>query len=165
MDDLQKQISEQLETEDISYWLKVKRESNIESLKPLEEAAKQIVVITSLLQGIYFAAISFSDIKKVNNTTNLWFEIFIFFSLVTIGFWMASLYFATRVFVPEVYNASSKQADLAEQVKEIRIAYNKTSAYKHEKLKKAVKLLWLSFFPFTVNIYIYLAFLPVPPPK
>jgi len=35
-----------------------------ESIAALEDAAKQLISITSLTQGIYFAAISFSDLKK-----------------------------------------------------------------------------------------------------
>lgn len=165
MKDLETESSEQFDLEDISYWLKVKREAHLGSLQPLEDAAKQIVVITSLLQGIYFAAISVSDIKKVNNTANLWFDAFIVLSLVILGFWMASLYFATRVFIPRVYDASPADSSLSEQVKEIRIAYNKTSTFKYQQLKRAGLLLWLSFFPFAVNVWIYLAVLPVPPPK
>jgi hypothetical protein len=165
MENLESQLSESFDHEEINYWLRVKREAYLGSLQPLEDAAKQIVVITSLLQGIYFAAISISDIKKVNSTANPWFDVFIVLSLLTLGFWMASLYFATRVFIPKVYSATSTCSRLADQVNEIRIAYNKTSTYKYQQLKKASWLLWLSFFPFAANVLIYLAVLPVPPPK
>jgi hypothetical protein len=168
----EKNLSEQLIREEIAYWLKVKREASAGSLTPLEEAAKQVVVITSLLQGIYFAAISFSNIKQVGNTSNMWFNLFVGISLITIALWMASLYFATRVFVPEIYSSTlnqttttSNQAEFTNQVILIREAFDKISTYKHQKLTTAVELLWWSFIPFALNILIYLIFLPAPPPK
>lgn len=158
-------LSEADDTEEVGYWLKVKREASVESLKPLEEAAKQIVVITSLLQGIYFASISVSEIKKANSTSDAAFNVFISLSLVTIAVWMASLFFATRVFIPEVYDASALDPSEEEMVKELRIAFTKTSTYKYNNLKWAVKLLRFSFLPFIINVYVYLAWLKVPPPK
>lgn len=152
-------------SEEIGYWLKVRREANVGSFAPLEEAAKQVVVITSLLQGIYFAAISFSDIKQIGNVPNPWFNVFIAVSLITLIFWMLSLYFATRVFVPEVYNSSPDQTDLLGQAVHVRDAFDKIATYKHQKLARSVELLWCSFIPFAINIFIYLALLPAPPAK
>jgi len=157
--------SERFSEEETSYWLKVKREAHLGSLQPLEDAAKQIVVITSLLQGIYFAAISISDIKKVNDTTNVWFDAFIVLSMLTLGLWMASLYFATRVFLPRVYDARLQGPDPEDEAREVRTVYKKTSSYKYRRLKCAAWLLWLSFLPFAINVLIYLARLRVPPPK
>jgi hypothetical protein len=165
MDTSQTRRADPKESDDVSYWLRVKREASVGAFQPLEDAAKQIVTITSLLQAGYFAAISVSDVKKANNAADPWFVVFIVFSLLTVGIWITSLFYATRVFIPEVYNASSRDIDLNEQVREIRIAYNKTSTYKYQNLKIAVNLLRLSFIPFIINIFIYLAMLKVPPPK
>jgi hypothetical protein len=165
MDASQTQTSGHKESDDVSYWLRVKREASVGSFQPLEDAAKQIVTITSLLQAGYFAAVSVSEVKKANNAADPWFVVFIIFSMLTVGIWIISLFYATRVFIPKVYNASSKELDVNEQVREIRIAYNKTSTYKYENLKIAVNLLRLSFIPFIMNIFIYLAMLKVPPPK
>ncbi|MGD0951737.1 MAG: hypothetical protein ABR985_04980 [Methanotrichaceae archaeon] len=46
------------------FWLETARSVSKESIGALEDAAKQLISITSLTQGIYFAAISFSDLKK-----------------------------------------------------------------------------------------------------
>ena len=46
------------------FWLETARSVSKESIAALEDAAKQLISITSLTQGIYFAAISFSDQKK-----------------------------------------------------------------------------------------------------
>lgn len=153
------------ENDEIEYWLKVRREAASVSLTPLEDAAKQIVVITSLLQGVYFAAISFSGVKQVSDTSNVWFNIFLAISLITIIFWIMSLYYATRVFIPESYKADFKTSDLAEEAVEIRTAYEKISVNKHDKLTTSVQFLWFSFVPFTINIFVYLIFLPSPPSK
>ncbi len=165
MDTSQSQRPDPKESDEISYWLRVKREASVGSFQPLEDAAKQIVTITSLLQAGYFAAISISEVKKANNVADPWFVVFIILSMLTVGTWITSLFYATRVFIPKVYDASSKEVGVNEQVREIRIAFNKTSTYKYENLKIAINLLRFSFIPFVTNIFIYLALLKVPPPK
>lgn len=179
------QVNAPSEIDEITYWLKLNREANIGSLTPLEDAAKQLVTITSLLQGIYFAAVSFSNIKQVGRLDDVWYNVFIALSFFTLCFWMASLYFATRVFIPEIYgkrpgteppeheiNLSQKQiepdeqeAELQNRAAKIRDAYRVIATYKHNKLTTAVQFLWYSFIPFILNILIYLLFLPAPPPK
>lgn len=157
--------SEQYVADEVAYWLKVRREASAASLTPLEDAAKQVVVITSLLQGIHFAAISFSGVKQATDISNVWFNVFVFMTLMTIILWMASLYFATRVFVPENYKATLESIKWEDQAVEIRSAYIKISINKHDKLTTAVQLLWFSFVPFAINVLVYLVFLPAPPTK
>lgn len=164
----QRQSNDDQHEDEIGYWLRLRREAGPASLTPLEDAAKQVVVITSLLQGIYFAAISFSGVKQVGTTSNIWFNVFIFLTLLTVIFWMTSLYFATRVFVPESYKlpeSGSESGQPEAQAEEIRRAYESISTYKHGKLTTAVQFLCFSFIPFAANVIIYLALLPAPPPK
>lgn len=151
--------------QDLQYWLKIGREATATSFAPLEDAAKQLVVITSLLQGIYFAAISLSDVKKVGSITSIWFNIFVALSLFTVIFWMCSLYFATKVFVPQRYPARTDPNNANEYAHQVREAYDAISTMKYDSLTTAVQLLWYSFFPFAANLLIYLLFLPAPPPK
>jgi len=160
---LQSHTNEEPVNEEIKYWLKIKQDARSDALKYLEDAAKQIVTITSLLQAIYFTAVSFSNIKKVGNIRDFWFAVFVTISFITIAHWMASLYFATRVLVPEIYEASQSQSDLVNQANQVRKAYDRIVIYKNRNLRWAIKLLWFSFFPLTANIFIYLIFLPAPP--
>jgi len=165
MDAADKSNPGQHSDDEVDYWLRIKREAGPASLTPLEDAAKQIVVITSLLQGIYFAAISFSGVKQVGTLSNVWFNVFVALTVMTVVCWMLSLYFATRVFVPETYRRGVKSMDRVDQAIEVRDAYEKISINKHNKLTTAIQFLWFSFVPFTANVLIYLVFLPAPPPK
>jgi len=160
-------LAEQQSTNEIKYWLGVKQEAKLEGVKCLEEAAKQVIVTTSLLQGIYFAAISFSDIKKIGNIGDFWFDVFVVLSLVALASWMSSLYFATRVFMPESYktNTSQSYVDFAEQAREISDAYDRILGYKYSNLRRSFKLLWISFPSLAINILVYLALLPAIPLK
>jgi hypothetical protein len=151
--------------DEIEYWLNVKLQANPEGIKHLEEAAKEVIVITSFLQGIYFAAISFSDLKKVGDISNFWFDLFVMLSLFAFISWMSSLYFATRVFIPEYYLAGSSSQELSEQALQICNAYSKSRDHKYKNLRLSFNLLWISFFPLAINILIYLTMLPIPPAK
>ena len=48
-----------------TYWNKVYREGLVNTVKDVKEGARQLVTITSALQGLYFVAISMSDIRFV----------------------------------------------------------------------------------------------------
>lgn len=159
------QVNEKHISDEIDYWLNIKLQANPEGIKHLEEAAKEVIVITSLLQGIYFAAISFGDIKRVGDTSNFWFELFVLLSLLAFLSWMSSLYFANRVFMPEYYHAGSSNPELSEQARQICNAYNNSLQHKYKNLRISFTLLWISFFPLAVNILVYLTKLPIPPSK
>ena len=52
-------------TELDEFWLETTRTAVKESISSLEEAAKQLIGAVTLVEGIYFAAVSFSDLHKV----------------------------------------------------------------------------------------------------
>jgi len=119
----------------------------------LEEAAKQLISATSLLQAIYFAAISFSELKEglVVEGTKDWLLVLLF--VLPIVLWLASLCFAVRVFKPETYRTNLSSPDLA------RSMYGEMVAYKHRQLRRAHQFLVLGFVPLAVNIVLYLAWI------
>jgi len=94
------------------FWLDTARSAAKESIAALEEAAKQLITIASLTQGIYFAAISFSDLKKVLLVQDLqgWFLVLLFASPIIL--WLISLAYAMRVFSPETYKTNLQSPDL-----------------------------------------------------
>ena len=113
------------------FWLETARSVSKESIGALEDAAKQLISITSLTQGIYFAAISFSDLKKALVVHDLqgWLLVLLFASPIAV--WLVSLAYAVRVFSPETYRTNLQSPDLArEMLQEI-------VAYKHRQLKNA----------------------------
>ena len=150
---------------DIEFWLQIRRESKIQGASFVDDAAKQIIGITSLLQGIYFAAISISDIKKVGNVSDLWFVIFIVCSCITILFWFLSLFFAVRAFLPKKYDLQkdADKTEYSELANYMAEAYTSVLKFKQGNLRTSTVFLWLSFIPLAINMIVYLIFSPIPP--
>jgi|WetSurSiteA1Bulk_404760.scaffolds.fasta_scaffold80995_3 hypothetical protein len=78
------------------FWLDTAQGMTKESVGALEDAAKQLIGIASLLQGLYFAAVSFSDIKKVLvvQDTQSWLTILLFISPIIP--WLASVVWLSK---------------------------------------------------------------------
>ncbi len=158
--------SKEFSEKDLEFWLQVRRESKIQGANFVDDAAKQIVGITSLLQGIYFAAMSVSDIKKVGSINDLWFVIFVIFSVITTLLWFFSLFFAVRAFLPKRYDMkiepdNHKYSGLANDMAK---AYIDVLKFKQSNLRVSTVFLWLSFIPLAVNMIVYLIFSPAPVP-
>ena len=136
------------------FWLDTARSAAKESIAALEEAAKQLITIASLTQGIYFAAISFSDLKKVLLVQDLqgWFLVLLFASPIIL--WLISLAYAMRVFSPETYKTNLQSPDLAKEMLQQMVAY------KHSHLQRAHLALLLGFVLMAANIVIYLGWMP-----
>jgi hypothetical protein len=136
------------------FWLDTARSAAKESIAALEEAAKQLITIASLTQGIYFAAISFSDLKKVLLVQDLqgWFLVLLFASPIIL--WLISLAYAMRVFSPETYKTNLQSPDLAKEMLQQMVAY------KHSQLQRAHLALLLGFVLMAANIVIYLGWMP-----
>lgn len=138
------------------FWLETARGATKESIPALEEAAKQLISITSLTQGIYFAAISFSDLKAELAVQDLlgWFLVFLFASPIVL--WLISLAYAVRVFAPETYKTNLQSPQLAREM------LARMADYKHLQLQRAHRALLLGFLLLVVNIIVYLAWYPLP---
>lgn len=122
-----------------------------------EDAAKQLIQITTLLQAIYFAAISFSDLKKALLAQGLQgvqlAAVVLLFAFPVI-LWLVSLYFSIRVIVPITgkYNLSNPM--------QVKHTYQASIKYKQRNLWYAYVTLFLGFIPLILNIFIYLLFIP-----
>ncbi len=135
------------------FWLATARSAAKESVGALEEAAKQLISVTSLLQAIYFAAISFSDLKGSLVVEGAKDYLLVLLFVLPIVLWLASLSFAIRVFKPETYKTNLSSPDLARSI------YGEIVAYKHRQLRRAHQFLLLGFVPLVVNIVLYLAWI------
>ncbi|MDF0590108.1 hypothetical protein [Candidatus Methanocrinis natronophilus] len=135
------------------FWLETARGAAKESVAALEEAAKQLISVTSLLQAIYFAAISFSDLKGALAAEGeiRWALVLLF--VLPVVLWLLSLSYAVLVFKPESYRTNLSSPDLA------RSMYGEIVGYKHRQLQRAHLFLVLGFVPLVVNIVIYLAWI------
>jgi hypothetical protein len=140
------------------FWLETARGAARESVAALEEAAKQLITVTTLAQTIYFAAVSFGDVKAAV-TTLTWSQKWLaaIALVVPLVCWLASLAFAVMVFKPETYRTSLDSPDLARQV------YERIVVYKHRQLARAHRLLAAGFVPLIINVVLYLVFVPPKP--
>lgn len=135
------------------FWLTLGQETLKESITALEGAAKQLISIVSILQGIYFAAISFSNLKQilVVQSAQGWLLVIAF--VLPIALWLASLVFAINVFTPRLYSTNLSSPQMTQET------YDKLVKTKHGELRKAHVLLVVGFVPLLLSIVVYLAWL------
>ena len=143
-------------TELDEFWLETARTAVRESIASLEEAAKQLIGAVTLVEGIYFAAISFSDLRKVMAVQGTEANLRIVLFVSPIVLWLVCLFFAVRVFTPKNYRTNLSSPQLAEQL------YQDLVSYKHRNLKRAYWALLAGFVPLVVAVVYYLQFLDGP---
>jgi hypothetical protein len=143
-------------TELDEFWLETARTAVRESVASLEEAAKQLIAAVTLVEGIYFAAISFSDLRKAMAVQGpeAWLRIGLF--VLPIVLWLVCLFFAVRVFTPKNYETNLSSPELAEQF------YRELVGYKHRNLKRAYWALLAGFVPLVISVVYYLQLLDGP---
>ena len=114
-----------------------------ESISSVEDTAKQFVTITGLLEGIYFHAITFSDIKNVEGISVLIY-------VAPLILWLASLIFAVMVLVRKKYglNINSSQ-DSKKKFEEILEG-------KYQLIRISSGFLILSFVALTIAVLHYM---------
>ena len=116
------------------FWRENARKLVGESISTIEEMAKQLIVVNSLLEGIYFHAITFSDVKPV--IFSPWIAAIY---LAPIILWLMSLVFALLTLLPKAYaiNINSSRAS--------KETFEKIVAKKHGMLKVSEFFLIISF--------------------
>src|SRR5436309_5859401 len=83
------------------HWRTVWNEAPVQALTRVEDAARQMIVVTTGLQGLYIAIFVFSNIRaQVMAVPGGMLILLLFFTPVVC--WLVSLWYATRVFVPRV---------------------------------------------------------------
>ena len=117
-----------------------------ESIKSIEETAKQIIAIAAILEGLYFHAIAFSDIRGwLGGVAAL------IVYLLPLLLWLVSLLAALLVFFPRTYEANISSW------RESRAAFERIVAYKHDLLKVAGLFLFLGVLALVFAMGAYLA--------
>jgi hypothetical protein len=108
------------------FWKKNAEKLVGESISAVEDTAKQFVVVTGLLQGIYFHAIAFSDIKMSEG-----YSVLIY--LVPLVLWLLSLIFAVMVLFRKKYklniNSTSDSKKIFEEMVKIKYRYIQISGF------------------------------------
>lgn len=83
-----------------------------ESISSIEATARQFVVITSLLQGIYFHAITFSDLRVWSGYSALVY-------VAPLFFWLLSLIFSVLVFFRRNFETNINSTQRSKETFEI----------------------------------------------
>ena len=97
-----------------------------ESIKSIEETAKQIIGVAGILEGLYFHAIAYSDIRgQLGGVGPL------LLYLLPLLLWLVSLLAALLVFFPRAY------ASNISSWRESKAAFERIVTYKHNMLKVA----------------------------
>lgn len=131
------------------FWRENARKLVGESISTIEDVAKQLIAVNSLLEGIYFHAIAFSDVKPVLAG---WIA---GVYLAPILLWLLSLVFAVLTLSPKAYSINiNSSRDSKERFEEI-------VAKKHGMLKWSEAFLVLSFIALFAAVAHYLLAVPV----
>lgn len=128
------------------FWKKNAEKLVGESISVVEDTAKQFVVVTGLLQGIYFHAIAFSDIRQAEGHSVLIY-------LSPLMLWLLSLIFAVMVLFRKRYeiniNSTRDSKEKFEEMVKIKYRYIRISGF----------FLILSFVSLAVAVLRYLGIL------
>ncbi|AKB46980.1 hypothetical protein MSKOL_1203 [Methanosarcina sp. Kolksee] len=126
------------------FWKKNAEKLVGESISVVEDTAKQFVVVTGLLQGIYFHAIAFSDMKGAEG-----YSILVY--LAPLVLWLLSLIFAVMVLFRKRYeiniNSTRDSKEKFEDMVKIKYRYIRISGF----------LLILSFVALAIAFLHYLS--------
>ncbi len=131
------------------FWRENARKLVGESVSTIEDVAKQLIAVNSLLEGIYFHAIAFSEVKPVLSG---WIA---GIYLAPILLWLLSLVFAVLTLSPKAYSINiNSSRDSKERFEEI-------VAKKHGMLKISEFFLVLSFIALFAAVAHYLLAVPL----
>ena len=154
MSEIEQRVAQQAELDDeelpiapdpnLKFWKQTAKGLLTESIKSIEEAAKQIIGVTGVLEGLYFHAIAYSDVRVGLKD----WEALVY--ILPLLFWLVSLGCALLVFFPSTYDANINSW------RESRATFEKIVRRKHMMLKAAGATLALGalFLPAALGIYL-----------
>ena len=153
---------EKLLQETAEHWRKVWNEAPVQAIARVEDAAKQLIVVTTGLQGLYVAIFAFSNIREQVMATlggiAGWLVLLLFFTPLVC--WLVSLFYATRVFVPRVRpNVNFNEVSVSAWRK-VKDAYGHANEEKLRWLHRSH--LWL-IASFALVLFIVVALVSLPP--
>ena len=134
------------------FWIETMRKLTQGSTTSVEDAAKQMIAIISLLQTIYFAAVSFSNLKTALNLK----DPLVFLFLSPIALWLVSLAIAILVFIPRRYDTNLESPSRSAST------FNDIVSFKQKMLFISYIVLVAGFLMLLVSIFVYLYIINVP---
>ncbi len=148
------------------HWRKVWNEAPVQAIARVEDAAKQMIVITTGLQGLYVAIFAFSSIRAqvIATLSGISGELILLLFFTPLVCWLVSLFYATRVFVPRVRPSVNFNEISVSAWQKVKDAYGHANEEKLRWLHRSHRWLVTSFVLFLVAV-LFLLFLPrVPAP-
>jgi hypothetical protein len=146
------EIQGQVLSSEDRFWLDTAKQLTHTSIPATEEAARQVIGLVSLLQGILFAVVTVSDLKAkliaLTGQVNFW--ILLLLILLPIGCWITSLWLCVLVFLPKSYSIHLRSPEIS------RAVFNEIVEYKHKRLLQAYSALAAGFIPLLFAVIIYL---------
>jgi hypothetical protein len=98
-----------------AFWYELVRELRKDSTRRIEETAKQLIALVTLLSGIYFHAITYSQIPRVDAGLKVLF-------VGPLAVWAGSLLLAVLVLLPLPLSVTPRDPDEAKEVIEAALA-------------------------------------------
>lgn len=146
------------------HWRTVWNEAPVQALTRVEDAAKQMIVVTTGLQGLFVALFVFSTIRaQVMATPGGVFGVFILLLFCTpVACWLASLFYATRVFVPRVQPGINFNEISVSAWQKVKDAYGRVNEEKVRWLHRSHRWLIASFVLVLISLLV-LTLLPTVP--
>lgn len=155
---------EKLLQETAKHWRAVWNEAPVQTLTRVEDAAKQMIVITTGLQGLYVAIFVFSNIRAqvvatLGGVSGVLVLTLFFMPLVC---WLVSLFYAIRVLVPRVRPGVNFNEVGVNAWQKVKDAYGQVNEEKLRWLQYSHRWLIASFV-FVLIAVVVLVFLPTAP--
>jgi len=146
------------------YWRTVWNEAPVQALARVEDAAKQMIVITTGLQGLYVAIFAFSNIRSqvmavLGGVLGVLILLLFFAPVVC---WLVSLFYATRVFVPRVQPDVNFNEVSTSSWQKVKDTYGRVNAEKLRSLHRSHYWLVISFVLVLIAVLV-LVLLPTAP--
>ncbi|HET8687039.1 MAG TPA: hypothetical protein VFM18_10295 [Methanosarcina sp.] len=133
-------------TEPNPFWKQNAEKIVGESISSVEDTAKQFVTITGLLEGIYFHAITFSDVKSMEGSSVLIYA-------APLVLWLISLIFAVMVLVRKKYGININSS------RDSKETFEKILEGKYQLIRISSMFLILSFVALTIALLHYMGIL------
>ena len=135
-------------TEEDKFWLEQGKEFVKSSIPAIQDAGKQLITMLTTMQGIYLAAVAYSEFTKKLDTVPVWQHLVLALPLLI---WLCALYFALNIFRSKGYEIHLNAPD------EIQQTLDKIASFKQNNLNWTYYLIVLGFLVAVFNIVFYFA--------
>ena len=125
------------------FWRDAIQEIRKNQVKTVDDAARQLIALVTLLSGLYFHAITFGQIPRGHAGLKILF-------VGPLALWAACLLVATLVFLPLRFEVSPYDPDEIERI------VGRDLAWKHRLLLASLVLLVISLSWLVVAAWVYL---------